>query len=59
MDKILEFLNKRVEFLRGFEEDEDDETIDGEEIYSRGEKSGKFKEAVFIRNKVKKMIENQ
>lgn len=56
MEELLEFLNKRVEFLRGFEEEDNDLEIDGEEIYESGVEAGKFKEAVFIRDKVKKIL---
>lgn len=57
MEEILEFLNARVEFLRGFGDDEiDDELIDGEEIYNRGIEEGRFSEAVFLRKKVKEMV---
>lgn len=56
MDEILKFLDMRVSFLQGFDEDEEDETIDGEEIYSRGVENGKYKEAVFIQNKIKQLL---
>lgn len=57
MDEILEFLNRRVEYLKGFDEDDEDDFIDGEEVYSRGIEQGRFGEAVFIRDKIKKMME--
>jgi len=56
MEDVLEFLDARVSFLRGFGEDEDEETIDGEEIYTRGVENGKYKEAIFIRRKIKEIL---
>lgn len=57
MDKLLEFLNKRVEYLRGFGEDNDEDLeLDGEEIYGKGVGEGRFKEAVFLRDKIRKLI---
>jgi hypothetical protein len=56
MNEILEFLDMRVSFLQGFGEDEEEDTDDGEEIFSRGEESGKYKEAVFIRKKIKEIL---
>ncbi len=59
MDEILKFLDMRVAFLRGFDEDEDEEIIDGEEIYTRGVENGKYEEAVFIRKKINEMLIKQ
>lgn len=57
MEELLEFLDMRVEYLRGFDEDEEpDFDMDGEEIFNAGVEEGRFKEAVFLRDKVKKMI---
>lgn len=57
MKELLDFLNARVQFLQGFEEDEDDtELFDGEDIFNRGKEDGRYIEAVFIRDKVKEMI---
>lgn len=57
MNEILEFLDARILFLRGFDEDEyDDDIQDGEEIYSRGVENGKYEEAVFIRKKIIELI---
>jgi len=55
MEELLEFLNKRVEHLRRFGEDKDDEP-DGDTIFNLGVEDGRFKEAVFIRDKINKMI---
>ena len=59
MNEILKFLDMRVSFLRGFGEDDEEETIDGEEIYTRGVENGKYEEAVFIRKKIKEILSKQ
>ena len=56
MNEFLEFLNKRVHYLRGFDEEIDDLKMDGEEIFSAGVEDGRFKEAMFIRDKVKELL---
>ena len=56
MNEILEFMDMRVSFLRGFGEDDEEETIDGEEIYTRGVENGKYEETVFIRKKIKEIL---
>lgn len=54
MEELLKFLDCRVDFLRGFGDEEEYE--DAEEIYEAGIETGRFKESVFIRNKVKEML---
>lgn len=58
MKEIVEFLERRISFLRGFEEEET-EFEDGETIYEKGVEDGRFKEAVFINKKIKELIKNQ
>ena len=57
MKEIFEFLERRISFLRGFGEDEEEnEFEDGETIYEKGVEDGRFKEAVFIHKKIKELM---
>lgn len=56
MEEILKFLDMRVSFLQGFGEEDEVDTVDGEEIYSRGVENGKYEEAIFIRKKIKELL---
>lgn len=57
MKEIFEFLERRISFLRGFGEDEEEnEFEDGETIYEKGVEDGRFKEAVFINKKIKELM---
>lgn len=60
MKEIFEFLERRISFLRGFDDEEEEtEFEDGETIYEKGVEDGRFKEAVFINKKIKELIKNQ
>ncbi len=56
MDKILEFLNKRIEELGNVDSDEPDD-LDGEGVYGLGYGDGRFAELVFIKTEIEKMTD--
>lgn len=56
MKEIFEFLERRISFLRGFDDEEETEFEDGETIYEKGVEDGRFKEAVFINKKIKELM---
>ena len=58
MDKILEFLNKRIEDLRNINSEEPD-ILDGEGIYNVGYTDGRFAELFFIQAEIKKVINGE
>jgi len=58
MDKILEFLNKRIEEMGNVDSEEPDD-LDGEGIYDLGYGDGRFAELVFIKTEIEKMVEGK
>ena len=58
MDKILKFLNKRIEELGNVDSEEPEfDKLDGEGIYDLGHGDGRFAELVFIKTEIEKMME--
>ena len=58
MDKILKFLNKRIEELGNVNSEEPEfDKLDGEGIYDLGYGDGRFAELVFIKTEIEKMME--
>lgn len=58
MDKILEFLNNRIEKLGSVDAEEPDD-LDGEGIYDLGRNDGRYAEAIFIKEEIEKMVEKK